>query len=128
MLDSAGALLGEFAAIQLELSSVELYEGQPLEDELTELLSDHGYVLWSMEPGMSGPDGRMLQYDGLFVRPIAPQPASDPTVGGRLEAVLRTEDRVHRHAETTPPRALVGSHGLPSHLASWGSHGLRGSA
>lgn len=69
VLDSAGPLVDEFAAIQLELSFVELYAGQPLHDELTERMHAHGLVLWSMETGISGPDGRLLQYDGLFVRP-----------------------------------------------------------
>lgn len=68
VLDSAGALLEEFAAIQLELSFVELYEGQPLHDELVARLRSAGFTFWSMETGFSAPDGRLLQIDGLFVR------------------------------------------------------------
>jgi hypothetical protein len=69
VLDSAGDLLGQFAAVQLELSFVELYVGQSLFDELVANLRDHGLHLWSFDPGISGPSGRLLQCDGLFMRP-----------------------------------------------------------
>lgn len=72
VLDGAGPLVGEFAAIQLELSVVELYAGQVLHDELIARLSAAGYGMWSMETGISGRDGRLLQYDGLFVRRSLP--------------------------------------------------------
>lgn len=68
VLTSAGDLLPQFAAVQVELSFVELYAGQPLHDELTERLRSAGFTLWSLETGVSGPDGRLLQIDGLFVR------------------------------------------------------------
>lgn len=68
VLDSAGPLLPGFAAIQLELSFVELYVGQPLFDDLRSRMDDQGLRLHSLEPGISGADGRLLQCDGLFVR------------------------------------------------------------
>ena len=71
VLDSAGALVDQFGAVQLELSFVELYEGQMLYDDLVARLAASGLVLWSFEPGISGEDGRLLQCDGLFVRPEA---------------------------------------------------------
>jgi len=68
VLAGAGEHLDEFAAIQLELSMVELYEGQSLFDDHYELMREHGYRLHIIEPGFSGLDGRMMQCDGLFVR------------------------------------------------------------
>lgn len=68
VLDSAGDLLGRLAGVQLELSFVELYAGQPLFDELMGRMRDAGLTLWSMETGISAPSGRLLQCDGLFIR------------------------------------------------------------
>jgi FkbM family methyltransferase len=68
VLDGAGDTLTEFAAVQLELSFVTLYEGQALFYELDARLRNSGFVLFSLEPGFSDPaSGRMLQCDGLFV-------------------------------------------------------------
>lgn len=67
VLDSAEDMLGEFGAVQLELSVIELYAGQVLHEELVDRLHALGFILWSMDTGISGPDGRLLQYDGLFV-------------------------------------------------------------
>lgn len=69
VLAGAGELIDEFGAVQLELSFVELYAGQRLFDDLYALMREHGLRLHIIEPGFSGPDGRMLQCDGLFVRP-----------------------------------------------------------
>lgn len=68
VLDGAGELLSRFAAVQLELSHVELYAGQQLAPELTERLAGHGLVPWTFDPGISATDGRLLQSDVLFVR------------------------------------------------------------
>lgn len=68
VLDGAGPLLDEFAAIQLELSFVELYEGQRLYSDLVEQMARHGLMMWSLETGISDDSGRLLQCDGLFVR------------------------------------------------------------
>jgi FkbM family methyltransferase len=68
VLAGAGDLIDEFGAVQLELSFVELYAGQRLFDDLYALMREHGLHLHIIEPGFSGPDGRMLQCDGLFVR------------------------------------------------------------
>ncbi len=67
VLAGAGDLVGRFAAIQLELSFVELYEGQRLHDELVAAMSDAGYRIQQLDPGFSDLDGRLLQVDGLFV-------------------------------------------------------------
>ncbi len=68
VLAGAGDLLGEFGALQLEVSFVELYEGQQLAEETAQLLRDHGYRLQSLETGFSDPTGRLLQCDVLVVR------------------------------------------------------------
>ncbi|MCR4514752.1 FkbM family methyltransferase [Aeromicrobium sp. 50.2.37] len=67
VLQGAGDLVGRFAAIQLELSFVELYAGQRLHDELVRDLQAAGYRLQQLDPGFSDQDGRLLQVDGLFV-------------------------------------------------------------
>ena len=64
---AADALAG-FAAVQLELSAVEVYHGQVLAPELTERLVGRGLEIWTLDPGISDATGRMLQYDCLFVR------------------------------------------------------------
>lgn len=68
VLAGAGDLLGQFGALQLELSFVELYDGQKLYEELTSHVQSLGFTLWSIDPGISAGDGRMLQCDGLFLR------------------------------------------------------------
>jgi len=68
VLAGAGDLVDEFVAIQLELSMVELYEGQSLFDDHYSYMRDHGFRLHIMEPGFSGLTGQMMQCDGLFVR------------------------------------------------------------
>lgn len=67
VLAGAGDLVGRFAAVQLELSFVELYAGQRLHDEIVADLKAAGYRLQQLEPGFSDQDGRLLQVDGLFV-------------------------------------------------------------
>lgn len=68
VLDSAGDLLQRLAGVQLELSFVELYAGQPLYDDLVERMRSAGLTLWSLETGFSDQSGRLLQVDGLFMR------------------------------------------------------------
>jgi FkbM family methyltransferase len=67
--DGAGALLSDFAAIQLELSFVPLYEGQQLADALMSRLDGLGFTMYCLDAGFADPHtGRMLQCDGLFVQ------------------------------------------------------------
>lgn len=69
VLDGAGPLLGRFAALQLELSYVPLYDGQDLADVLRRRVSEAGFVEHGFDAGFADPrTGRMLQGDGLFVR------------------------------------------------------------
>ncbi|HEY3841904.1 MAG TPA: FkbM family methyltransferase [Acidimicrobiales bacterium] len=67
VLKGAGRLLGSFAAVYVECSFVELYDGQPLIGEISSYLEAHGHrlverhnlVLWK---------GRPMQVDLLFRR------------------------------------------------------------
>jgi FkbM family methyltransferase len=78
VLDGAGELLGQFAAVQLELSFVPLYAGQQLFGELTERLAAAGFGMYALDAGFADPrTGRMLQCDALFVRDdLMPDPAA----------------------------------------------------
>jgi FkbM family methyltransferase len=76
VLDGAGSRLAQFAAVQLELSFVPLYEGQHLIADLTERLAREDFTLYALDAGFADPGtGRMLQCDGLFV--------SSQLLGGR---------------------------------------------
>lgn len=68
VLAGAADLLPTFAAVQLELSSVELYEGQQLFLPIAARLVANGFEVWSLDPGISDQAGRLLQCDALFVR------------------------------------------------------------
>lgn len=68
VLDGAGDLVGEFEAIQLELSFVELYDGQRLAEDLIARLRSAGYRLQTVAPGITDKTGRLLQCDLLVVR------------------------------------------------------------
>ena len=74
VLDGAGERCSEFAAIQLELSYVPLYEGQALAGTLIDRMTAAGFGMFAMDVGISDPaTGRMLQADGFF----APLPRSE---------------------------------------------------
>lgn len=69
VLDGAHDALGEFAIVELELSLLELYEGQALMPELVKRLTDAGFVLWTLFPAyIDRVNKRMWWADGLFVR------------------------------------------------------------
>jgi FkbM family methyltransferase len=64
----ADELITEFAALQFEVSLVELYNGQQLAEEIIDQLRRWGYRLQTLEPGLSAADGRLLQADILVVK------------------------------------------------------------
>jgi len=69
VLRGASETLPLIHALEVELSLVCLYEGQPLFCELVDHLAVRGYTLFSLEPAFADPEsGRTLQMDGLFVR------------------------------------------------------------
>lgn len=70
VLDGAKLLLPECHAVYLELSLTPLYTGQALWNEVSDLLLSAGLELWNLNPNFYAEDqGRILQMDGLFVRP-----------------------------------------------------------
>ena len=70
VLAGSACTLPRIAAIQAELSLVPLYEGQALMHDIVELLRGRGYELADVQPAFIDPrDGRLLQLDGLFLRP-----------------------------------------------------------
>ena len=69
VLDGASGVLASCKAVMVEMSLIPLYDGQLLAMELWDLLARQGFEAWSLEPGIRHPDtGRMLQFDGIFVR------------------------------------------------------------
>ncbi|MFL6156050.1 MAG: FkbM family methyltransferase [Marmoricola sp.] len=69
VLDGAGDALPTFAAVQLELSMVPLYDGAPLFEDLVTRMQAAGFGIFALDGGFSDPrTGRMLQCDGFFVR------------------------------------------------------------
>jgi len=69
VLDGAIATLPNVRGIQIELSLIQLYEGQRLWRESIERLESEGFVVWALEPVFVDPaTGRTLQVDGVFYR------------------------------------------------------------
>lgn len=72
VLRGAESHLGELAGVQAELALVHLYEGDSLWHDVVDHLERRGFELAGLEPGFEDPySGRMLQADGIFVRPRA---------------------------------------------------------
>jgi len=69
VLKGAGDFLRKAAAIELELSLVPLYEGQPLMCDLIRFLNENGFSLVAMQEIFSDPETReTLQIDGIFLK------------------------------------------------------------
>jgi FkbM family methyltransferase len=67
-LHGASGTLGFAVAVEVELSTVRLYEGAPLLPEVLSFLDARGFSLFSVEPALVDYEsGRVLQLDGLFV-------------------------------------------------------------
>jgi FkbM family methyltransferase len=57
--------------LQLEVSLVELYEGQVLMKELFLFIESLGFTLWGLEPAfVDNNTARMLQVDAIFIRNV----------------------------------------------------------
>jgi FkbM family methyltransferase len=70
VLRGAQRALERLRGLQVELSLVSLYEGDRPWREVIDHLTGHGFALAGVEPGFEDPaSGRMLQFDGLFLRP-----------------------------------------------------------
>jgi FkbM family methyltransferase len=68
VIEGAGAALGRFQGIELELSVTALYEGQPSLAEMLPLLAARGFRPVSLEPILLDDDGLLMELDGLFAR------------------------------------------------------------
>jgi FkbM family methyltransferase len=69
VLEGAKGLLPLILGIQMEASLVPLYEGERCFQQHLEYLSNSGFDLWSLIPGLINEStGRMLQVDGIFFR------------------------------------------------------------
>ncbi|MFH2069168.1 MAG: FkbM family methyltransferase [Candidatus Omnitrophota bacterium] len=69
ILQGATGLLGRIAGMQLELSLVQLYEGQRLFDDLLAEVKERGFNLWSIRPVfIEQNSGRLLQVDATLFR------------------------------------------------------------
>ena len=69
VLDGAEILLNRVKGIQVELSLIQLYEGQVLYSEIIQRLVGRGFDLWGVIPGFVDPvNGRLMQFDGIFFR------------------------------------------------------------
>ena len=69
IIDGAIKSLHKIAGIQMELSLVELYDGETLFADMITYLQDCGYALMSVEPGFfDKSSGRLLQADTIFYR------------------------------------------------------------
>ena len=62
-------LIDDLKMIQMELSLIELYQGQKLLIEMLEVMRDKGFTLWNLDPAFINPiNGQMLQLDAVFVK------------------------------------------------------------
>lgn len=70
VLAGASSFLPHVSLIQLEMSLVELYDGEMLYQDMMANLRDLGFgTLLTLQPGHSNPQtGRLLQFDGIFGR------------------------------------------------------------
>ncbi len=69
MLKGASDLLKKTKGLQLELSFLELYKGQPLTEDMQKYLKDIGFELYAVFPAfIDESSGRLLQADGIFFR------------------------------------------------------------
>lgn len=69
VIDGATAIFPRISGIQIELSVVAVYTGQPLYQEMMRHIDSLGYDLHAVIPGFTdAATGRMLQMDGIFFR------------------------------------------------------------
>lgn len=69
VLQGAGKTLERCVGVQLEMSLIELYQGQVLYRQMIDWLDQQGFDLWSVIPGFSDPStGKLLQMDGVFFK------------------------------------------------------------
>jgi FkbM family methyltransferase len=69
VLEGARCTLPKFHALQVEMSLIPLYAGQPLFADLLEYLTERGFAMVGLEPVFIDPaSAEVLQVDGIFRR------------------------------------------------------------
>jgi hypothetical protein len=69
VIEGAKESLKDIKGLQLELSMVELYQGETLVTDMINYIEDKGFTLYSLEPGFyDTKSGQLLQVDGIFYR------------------------------------------------------------
>jgi FkbM family methyltransferase len=69
VLKGASAVLQRALVVQLELSLVELYQGQALMFDQVRWMSERGFEVWAIAPAFfDSASGRLLQVDATFLR------------------------------------------------------------
>ncbi len=69
VLAGASGILPRISGIQLEMSLVPLYEGEPMFRDMLGQLDEMGFELHAVIPGLTDDrSGRLLQMDGIFMR------------------------------------------------------------
>ncbi len=81
-LEGAEGILGRVAVVEAELSTKPLYDGQMLAHQVMTLLYDRGFGLVNFDKGLHDADHRVLQFDGLFVRPSTIAAPAEQTAPG----------------------------------------------
>lgn len=68
VLDGATQFMKSTHGIQVEVSSIPLYEGEASFDLLNQMLNESGFFLWDIKPEFRHPKtGQLLQFDAFFV-------------------------------------------------------------
>lgn len=68
VLEGAVSALQELRGVQLELSLKNIYEGQPLIEEMIPCMKQRGYALYAFNAGLSDRNtGELLETDGIFL-------------------------------------------------------------
>ncbi len=69
VLKGAEHALGRIIAVEVELSTTQLYQDQPTYPYFLDFFTGRDFGLWSLSPGFFNKrSGRMLQFDAVFVR------------------------------------------------------------
>ncbi len=69
VLDGAGSVLDQAAAVQIEMSLTPLYDGGATFEAIMARMHGAGLTLWALWPGFNDPaSGRLLQIDAIFAR------------------------------------------------------------
>jgi hypothetical protein len=75
----ASGLPPEIVAVLVELSAQPIYDGQPRMTKVMDILLDEGFTPVAFQPLFQSSDGlRMVELDGLFMRPASDGPDWGP--------------------------------------------------